>query len=1796
MRNKRLILAFAFFFLVIALLLVQASAQIPTGSASFVKTHSPNINNYYGDKISTYYPILAEKDSCRARQDIVLQVSPIGCQPAVVRGDLLADQNVPVFCQVDALKLNPILDVNSIRNIQFSTQSASPGVVGVGFHPARAALRTNTKLTGSPLIDNIGYAVVVLKKNEVESTLPDSVQVNLTARIEYDAANAVGIGRTDFLLKLVPDAEWESEKLRQSFLRGEYSARLIDADPNFATVALYYKDNKISTTRIERGKPSEVYVPGGYCQVSLRLHYDGFVAPEKTVRLKIDNDAIDVYKGSRFLNNKCTVLDITGTEADSKVDLRCGSERFSLGIKPKVLSPGTGIYRISEFKEKGENSSTYDILSYDNKTKEYSIVPREGPDVNKSIQAKSNEVIPIETNLLFEATYSKEAEDAFNKAISEYLIVVERYPTEKKTGDAVESYIGEEALYSAIELARAMRKGITEANLIEKFLSTYPNSAHTDELINRLNSLHAKDNSLSAKSIELDNKAVYIEMIDFTSPVESRKATFSIEGLQSQQLSVGTFNFTGINNAKASLSVQSIEQNRVKVSGTCAASSSSSSGGLSSTTLTLGSSPPPTASLCGRVIKLESIELEQYAKIRIDPDVKNAQSGTNLTVNIGIEKSAIKLSPEKAQEKITRLDESIKKWESISNNLGEVVTGLKTACFATAGVLTVKNFFAGLSGESLARQEVMSGPDGWTDFCNNNLKVNGGKYASLTQCYNENSDEINKDVAAQAKAISQVNEQLKQIESAPGISTTSDGFFGGKMVDREKASQELITRINNECGDLDVSIPGQTAKVGDIIDSKGHTESPLSYEQLRDIYRDCLVLKGEAGAVSQNSKAKAQSSLNTFIAQAELRNVEHESLANAKSLFSGSGLANSFIPAAPSGSGRVIEYSGGTLNPGDFKGQVDIPSKSSAQPIIGPDGDTYIILIEQIPSRPNDYSINQDLAYRVKGENVIKLEGENVTKVTNGITYFKKVDATSYNNQFAEGEARQIQYYETEPYKGMPAIVPFDLQKGWYVATKQTLPGFGNIKSFESSGRPVSFWICNVGENKRPEFFNGVNDDICRQFNMQTGQPLDKFPGLSEQDTSSLMQRAISALNKAADNYGKQSVNIEGQTLRVGRPASSIPGTQCQDFMSPEDCLLLFNVCDPVICPSSRCDLGGAYPVSDVVQTGVVGSALLCLPNLQEGVVAPVCLTGIKAGIDGYVSILKSHQACLKENIETGRTVGICDQIYSVYACEFFWRQAAPVANILLPKVVEFAYSGGQQGARGGGEYLTVQSAWENAEQSVNFFTQNYAANAFEAFNIRSIEEAGTPFCRAFVSAKAPSAFKTLVEPDSPAQFHAFFSEIPFSDTTVPATSQYKVFYHIFAGNDAGVHYSVYLRDPPETSYYATNPTVTVATGFAPRGGFATETRDFTAPAGYRELCVRINNKEECGFKQVSTSFALNAVRDSFVQDQIEQTNIMSESECISGSLNPSLLLTPNIQEAAQEAIDPAIYNRGVIRICSTHNPGEKTDPSRFVRVGQCDTPAVSCWLDKNSVDNALSRNVPINAVNGSKAETLSELNAIQADILRSTDQIYDDNEATDILKVLNERVENFEGTPSSEAQTIENELNLHKEELFFNHFIAQIHSLVGKTYGKVAQALAPKLIVTNSGEDLSAVPEEPSAANPQTPENESPADSGEEPSNDDLSNYYNIKGDKLYLGEQNLGIVLLPQQSGAIRLVLESNQNTIIGIYTSTSSTLQVGSVPSSAQHLTEHLQNLEGQTYADLLAGDRIASPTLGEVTLNN
>ncbi|MBI2631489.1 hypothetical protein HYW75_00610 [Candidatus Pacearchaeota archaeon] len=1712
--NNKLIILFSIISILIVLSLnIISSSTDFKGYSSSASYSSPssymtNYDTYYSSSdIQTYWPVLNDKDSCKARQDLILQVAPAGCQPAVVRSDLIAEQNVPVFCQINALKLNPLIDIKEINYIRFIGKYPKD-VISAGFHPARAALRTRDKLLGSPLIDNIGYAVIILKKNEKESDLPDFVTVNLSGKIEYEAGNPLGIGRTEFILSEQNDESWFQEKDKQSFWNGRYFLRLERADPNTADISIYKGDNKISTIRVERGKVSnEIYLPGSYCQAGLQAYYDGFVAEEKRARIEITSDTgsevIDVFKGSRILNNKCVVEGIyinkgnLGSEVlyihdgkeekatiksiydNDRYEIQTNNKKFTVTseslkpLNPAVLGK-TGkvqincgyrdriILQLKDF----ETSAIGKKVTYIPDGKEAIIqnfqsgkyvIQLTGPGAGEPFSVDPSEINFTEKILAEDKKLeSPEAELAFQEAIKAYEDVADNYPAEK-TDTATQQTFGEKALEAAITLSQANGKTQTEARLLNKLIDLYPLSENIEGYKKSLNKIYSVDSTLAGSLVFVDNKYKTLHLISLSDPINKAYAEFVI-GTNPSPIKVEIKGETILSSSPSTRTSTRLEKIRLdylnadeaRITAFCNEMSSSSNTISSKTETQTFRISDSGKDICGQIVSLNKINISEVAKIRLEPLVRGTDSEVNLTVRIGIEKRALKLSPEKTEEMIENMNKSIEKWDSISKGLEKAVTRMKAACFATAAVLQAKTFITGLSGEGVARQNVMRGEKGWNVKCQE--IVAKGQAANLNDCFLKNSAQINSDVKATSEAMKGINSKIKEIESPL---KTSSGIFGSlgleSSVDRNESAHKYATYLTNAYKGQ--SVPGKDGKlvpIESLINSKdGYDKGEYTYDQLKQYE---LYLKLQSTTASDTIKKNYETEAKRTSEKIEKNKEYIQQFEEGKDLTK---LGFAYPASIISERTQKVYTDVKEVNklPNEVKEEFnkDKDITSSATFSVNAqdkgkqgkfEGGNYIAGLQK--GQNNEYIVKKLIKVDSSGNIIQKdLNAGQFNSVYNIGTIIPQT-SVSYNNRYQNPE---IKYFETEPYKGMPAIVPFDTLRGWYAATKQNLPVFGGIGAFESSGRVASFYLCNIGNDGRERFQEGYGDDICELINLNTGQPISQFPGLDESQARALVGKAVNALTEAANQYKNSIVRIQGESFKVGKPALNIPATQCQDFMDPKDCYIMFNVCDPVICPASRCDFGGRYPVADVIQTGIVGSTLLCLPNIKEKIIVPVCLTGIQAGVDGYVSILKNHRDCLQENLATGRTVGICDQIYSIYACEFFWRQVAPVANVLLPKLVEVAY--GASVPRGGGEYATVAGAWQNTQKSINYFTNTYAVNSLKAFQLRSIEEAGTPFCKAFVSAKAPNSFKSLIEPDSPPQFHAWFSSTKFNDATVPATAQYKVFYHIFAGKDSGIQYRVYLKGAPEGSYYYTSPILHIASGFITRGEYKSETKDFTAPEGYKELCVDINGEEKCGFKEVSTSFAINYLRDQYAKDQIEAKNIVSEKSCISGEASlGAVLANTNPQAAAEEAALPQVYNRGIVRICASQNPGSSTEPTRFADVGYCDDPKIRCWLDKNSINNAITENNKY-----LQNKTLSEINDIQRKALEDKALILPQDQANlqidqfkrEVSFIIAPNYENADA-PSLLKMVIEAELKKINaafgdslEMLFFNHHKAPV-------------------------------------------------------------------------------------------------------------------------------------------------------------
>jgi hypothetical protein len=1019
----------------------------------------------------------------------------------------------------------------------------------------------------------------------------------------------------------------------------------------------------------------------------------------------------------------------------------------------------------------------------------------------------------------------------------------------------------------------------------------------------------------------------------------------------------------------------------------------------------------PQAGIGNYEVTIQKINLKRVAKVSVLPNIDYSGTETTFKFKIGIEKRSdlMKLSPDKAQDKIKSIDEDVKKLDKISSDLGNVVTGLKTACLATGAIFTIDNLLSNLNGKGLARQKVMRDPNGWYDQCNKWVRektlIDGEVYSTLQDCLFENSDKIDAEVDKYYKTLTEQNNEIENIDKANIIK--SGGLFSEDVVDSTGLIKDYSVKVSSDlasCSSAEITNPlksSEKIKIKDIQEALSfkiwNKSKNYNFEELRDVGFYCNVLKtnpGDARAqqklysllsnVNVNSKEIVQR--DTFLDEFGLSPGEGGSISTRKDIKS---VEFSTLKTWVQVKGKFTQVIGSVpVNLMAFKGRATSASTEITMDLSPKDAE-YVYLLTDI-SNNKKYMLVLDNSYVV--DRTFEIQGNNLFINTDAVNplalQFKKVDSSSYSNKYNNPE---VKYFETEPFKGAPALVPLDTQKGWYVAMSQTLPGFGNVRSFDESGRVYSYYLGNTGTNGNVDFFEGGGDDISQLVVLGSKETFSRFSGLSDSEVASLVRKAEEAILSVQKQYpsivGKANAHVKvpgiAESIKVGSPSANVPSVECEDFMSPGQCQILFNVCDPVICPSSRCNLGGAYPVADVVQSGVIGSIALCLPNINEGIGMPVCLTGVKAGLDNWVSIQKSYRDCLREQIDTGKTVGICDEIQSIYMCEFFWRQSLPVAKIAIPAVLSSALG---QGTRGGGEYLGVANAWENAEKSVTYFTQYYADDSFKAFKARSTDEVGGEFCKNFASGVYPNSgnlLDSLTQADSPPQFTGRFDEIPFTTATNPPVSQYKVFYHIFAGKDTGAYYRVYLKGAPRSSYYDdTAMSRVVGYGYVQKGGYNSSTVDFTAPSGYSQMCILVNGQEECGFKQVSTDFTVNYVKDQYLKEQ-STTNVKSEAECISGTPSLYSMLNPNLQEGVSNTVNPDLYNQGIYRICATNNPGQGTDGllntenQRWVEVGYCGNTKIKCWLDMQSVnDNIRNLDIRNGTVEAINAQAQADLNA----------------------------------------------------------------------------------------------------------------------------------------------------------------------------------------------------------------------------
>ncbi|MEM4245266.1 MAG: hypothetical protein QXR60_03630, partial [Candidatus Nanoarchaeia archaeon] len=301
----------------------------------------------------TFKSVMSEEyDEREAGEAIVVQVKSY--EPQVLVASAIEQDDVPVFVFLAGSSLG------SLTGPEFLTEGrltvVQQGDIFYGVPPIKNVYirerdfdsRYIRSVTYKPpknrmySMDNLGYLIVNLKQIPREADVPDVIDANITARIEFDMERSYGIGRQTLVLGEEADekAFLKKDNLRENMVfSGNAYVRAVKISDDSVDLMVYDTALKSlgSKTNVKVGQISSAITLRGthsnLIQDQFRIQVDSIVDPQREyaeVEVSIDGSMPEkkiVYKGqSLYPGSSLTVSDlskiVSGTETIESVKIK----------------------------------------------------------------------------------------------------------------------------------------------------------------------------------------------------------------------------------------------------------------------------------------------------------------------------------------------------------------------------------------------------------------------------------------------------------------------------------------------------------------------------------------------------------------------------------------------------------------------------------------------------------------------------------------------------------------------------------------------------------------------------------------------------------------------------------------------------------------------------------------------------------------------------------------------------------------------------------------------------------------------------------------------------------------------------------------------------------------------------------------------------------------------------------------------------------------------------------------------------------------------------------------------------------------------------------------------------------------------------------------------------------------------------------------------------------------------------------------------------------------------------------
>ncbi len=1550
-------------------------------------------------------------------EDILITVDSY--QPKILRTSLLEDQSAFVYALLKGTPTNPSITIPRITNLvvrQAKVATVPPGkpaaVGGIKYIPPADRVIS---------YDNMGYIIIPVRQIPREADVPNEITIDVDAQIFFDVSEGLTFGPLHDILTAENEDEWQKDRDQHSFSQGFIRASDVSSDE--ATFVLYDQNfNEITRPiRLKQGQSSGTIRPYSttfnygsvFDRFTVRL--DTITSRSDKVKMIINRKGTpsiitlskgeDLFKGSSWFVNDITKIEDASGAKTIKVTLKDKSGKskpVTLEATQKKPEETTFVETTpTNSKEIAENLNVNTLVQHyldvtngaDDIEKGYKNYKLELADITSMLDdpeapaASKTKALELLKNIKayyteknIEYLSSKETTRVTSSITEDYNIVVallQKYEpsartTETATKESYNSYvdlykhaIGEyekllspkytdilldqgQKQYSPAALAtwRAanlyLNKEIGEADtakaMLNNLLTKYDEKNFNgftkqevktlfDLLNSRISDYQAAITTLGEPTTEESFTAILVG-VDTINPDAQPTVTLDLPGVSTDTYKQSAIlKLPGTN--KYQWEVFEINGNTVTLRKT-------------------GTNDKMSIKDRGKIqvnpseyqeVVVKKIDTQYEAHITIAPDTERAFTESHFTLHIPIEKRpfGLPLFSSSLDQEIAKTQEVLDKLNKIIDNLEKITEYWKKLCFITFGVLWLKNLVSGTT--AIARSKLSdTWHDKYTDYQSlPESDTKSCKHLTYDECIFKNQNDYDKDLETSEKVIDDINngKYNKNIYTnlGPEYDTTrKDLEYYSKFNDQESRQKfyEKLTALQRASIEKDFNDKyfqnNGYIKDYDKLDANKVEEFFKKYPGYQDLEKQ---RKAPENVI--NDYKYLWQKYGDQIVAAERQETINKDITNYFNQIGGKAKEDQ-------------PYENYILN-----SKYDVKIIQDLQQAYAPAPTANQL---EIPRYNIRYDGNEKKYYvMVNNDKLDVPEGLQAKSVKSGNVEYQFVDKI----QEEKLHLPKVTLYDEGSQSGRVEFLSLDA-KNYVQATYAT---GGRIEKLDLYQR-----TSNNGElgGKNDRYYSTVDNQLLSQ--LKTSDP-NLYAKVSR------AQSCVSAINKKAslNKYSRgetiptaDAVDCSGlggpYQYTVGSSAFAATAS-CTDYMTPSDCKVLFNACDPVICPPSRCNLGGEWNVPNVVQSGIIGSIALCLPNAFKPNIVPICVTGILAGLENIRSIIEGYLQCLKTAKVEGKYVGICDRIRNFGICEILWKEAIAIFNVKKGLIGGLAKLFGAD--VGGGEYSGFDNAVKNSVGGLQYFTQSYAKDTFAMYSGGSLPEIGANICKSAIYGKVPGVgnfFNTVTKPESPPQFNAFFDEAPYSDIPDRPLSQYKIFYHIYAGENQDISYSVYLESRGPTGE-ATQPPIFVKDSHnritrnlrLPKGQISSESVDAVLPSGYDKICVEIASltygvRPECGFGKVSTNYVINKLTDDFTRSELTK-QINTADECVPAS---NSIYEEGVVRGTIGTVNSGFLETGIIRKCSAFNPDVGTNEHNWAPAGICGKDERgrdlgTCWL-----------------------------------------------------------------------------------------------------------------------------------------------------------------------------------------------------------------------------------------------------------